>query len=249
MNRENTQICLVFAMGMEMGPFLKRGQLLRRWTRGKAAFREVFFEGDRLLVVRCGIGPERASQALAHLEHLPAAVISVGTAGALVKDLRFLDLVLASETCADFDAQGPFQSDPALVDCLSRACCLAGRTFRIDRLVTTRKAVFNPEARGLLHQASEAAAVDMESYALAKAAKDLGVPFACVRVISDDFSSPSIPLRRSPRISWNSLTNIPADLEAMFRWSRFLLNFKRSIEVLPPVLVRFIRELRRVGPR
>ncbi len=364
MNREKPRLCLVFAMGMEMGPFLDRVQPVRRWSHGKAAYREVFFEGVRLLVVRSGIGPQRAASALGHLGPRPDLVLSVGTAGALIEDLRVGDLVIASETVASYESDGPLVSDSALVDLLARACAKEGksfvalqreagiqrrssgeiaglggqisrsarrndeggtslayqhqrvgiprvegyvgghsppahpseggqwqslasgprgkgqadsvffinparfkeedyrpladrnmrhipgepgRNFCIDRMVTARDAVFSPEERTRLCEATRAAAVDMETYALASVAANLGIPCACLRVISDDFRSPRMPLRRSPRISWNRPLAIPWDLLAKFRWSRFLNKFERSIAILPPVLVRFIRELKLEG--
>ncbi len=368
MNREKPRLCLVFPMGMEMGPFLDRVQPVRRWSHGKAAYREVFFEGSHVLVVRCGIGPERAASSLRNLGERPDIVVSVGTAGALCDDLRVGDLVIASDVVAVYESDGPLVSDPALVDLLALACamqgkgfvalqreagthrtpsgdlsrdmtpydagdpsltrphqgvrplaeslsqndcirsgrtgtsanpgswsgagtgerrslksldfgfctndersagtvvgfknpnvCLTtppdrhrrhilarpGRSFCIDRLVTVRNAVFSVTDRIGLREETHAAAVDMETYALASVAKELGIHHACLRVISDDFSSPPMPLRRSPRISWNRPVAIPGDLRDKLRWSRFLKSFERSIAVLPPVLVRFIRELGR----
>ena len=170
-----------------------------------------------------------------------------GNCGPLAGDLRVRDIVLASETLADNTESKTLQSDPLLTDCLRRACLRDGRTFRIDRLVTVREAVFKQEDRRLLQRSSLAAAVDMESHAIAEAARGLGVPFGCIRVISDDFSSPTMPLSRSPRMSYNSVGAIAASVMARWRRRRFLRQFEGSIEVLPPVLVRFIRELRRTA--
>ncbi|MEW6348433.1 MAG: hypothetical protein AB1646_05190 [Thermodesulfobacteriota bacterium] len=332
MNREKPRLCLVFAMGMEMGPFLERVQPVQRWSHGKAAYREVFFEGSHLLVVRCGIGPERAAASIKNLRERPDILISVGTAGALTDDLRVGDMVIASETVSTCESGGPLVSDAALVGLLALACakegkslvspqlfgatnheltdkrvvrspslktedlsspvtvhgetgivypasCATGRGiaphdagnqsvprlprgdlplndnranrvptqpgqgFCVGRVVTVRDAVFSPEERARLRHATQATAVEMETYAIASAANDLGVPHACLRVISDDFRSPPIPLRKSPRMAWNRPLAIPGDLVAKLRWRRFLKKFERSIAELPPVLVRFMREL------
>jgi hypothetical protein len=54
------------------------------------------------------------------------------------------------------------------------------------RILTARKIINDPEEKRTLGKRQEAAAVDMESAIIARHCTERGVPFGCVRVISDD---------------------------------------------------------------
>jgi hypothetical protein len=53
--------------------------------------------------------------------------------------------------------------------------------------------VLTPEARRDLHLRTGAVAVDMESAAAAQACAEAGLPFACLRAVSDDSQTPFPP--------------------------------------------------------
>jgi adenosylhomocysteine nucleosidase len=242
MNRENRMLCLVFPLGMEAGPFLRRVEIVRRWTKGKATYREVFFEGTRLLAVRCGIGPHKAGAAIRNLGVAPSAVISVGTAGALDPDLQVGDLFIAAETVFEDDPATVLPCSSDLSGALRTACVKEGVQFKTGRLITVSAAVFPTEDRIRLHRQTGAAAVDMESHAMGLQARAMGVPFACLRVVSDDVQASRLPrkpdlkqLKREPR-------HLPSALSALVHLWRFMRNFRQSVNQLHPVLVRFIRE-------
>jgi nucleoside phosphorylase len=242
-NKENSGLpCLVFPMGMEQYPFLNRVEVRKRWKRGNAILREVFFEGRLLLLVRCGIGPDRAAAAIRALDVRPSAILSVGTAGGLVPDLRMGDLVVSSETVYGHEPERIMKWPEHLVDAVSRACHREDCRHKIARVVTVRDAVFPRDDRQRLHQVTGAVAVDMESHALGLEASRLGVPFAALRVISDDLHSPPLPDSRSTRIQWKTPQKLPETIASKWRRRCFLKRFKSSIEALHPVLVRMIRE-------
>ncbi len=242
-NKENSGLpCLVFPMGMEQYPFLHRVEVRRRWKRGHAIFREVFFEGRMLFVVRSGIGPERAAAAIRELEIQPTAILSVGTAGGLVPDLRVGDLVISSETVYSHEPKHIMKWPEHLVNAVSHACHREDRRHEVARLVTVGDAVFSREERERLHYATGAIAVDMESHALGLEASRLKIPFTALRVISDDFYSPPLPDSRAVRIQWRTPQKLPETIALKWRRRSFLRRFKSSIEVLHPVLVRIIRE-------
>jgi adenosylhomocysteine nucleosidase len=240
-NRENRPICLVFPMGMEMAPFMRRVEVKSRWTRGKATYRIVYFEGRLLLTVRCGIGPVRAAAAIKTLEIEPSAVIAAGAAGSLVEDAYIGGLVVATETVWADGVDSPLPCDPSIVARLARACEAEATPARSCRVVTADRAVFAPESRRRLHRDSSAHAVDMESHAIALEARKLGVPFSALRVLSDDMRSPELP-ERIRKIGRNNLAGISRHLAALWRWSRFIRDFRRVVELLPPILIRFVRE-------
>lgn len=247
MNRENESLCLVFPMGAEAYPFLQRVEVRSRRRAGSAVYREAFFEGSTFSIVRCGIGPRRAAAAIRSLDRKPAAVVCVGTAGALVKDLKFGDIVVAGETVSG-DAPGSVVGwSDDLVEDLGNSCVAEGMYHRIVRLATVSSAVFTGEGRKHLHDCTGAHAVDMETHAMGIEASNLGVPFAALRVISDDLSSPPLTGRQGLKDVWKSPRDVPGRLLEAYRWWRFVGRFGRAVELLHPVLVRMLRDAGRTG--
>ncbi len=242
MNRENGMMCIVFAMGMEAYPFLRRVEVTQRWRKGSATYRRVFFEGHVLLAVKSGIGPVKAHAAIERLNMRPSAILSVGTAGALAEGLSVGDIVVASDTFSEKEADAPLGCSPVLQQALGRACEKEELGFRRGSLLTMPKSVFRTEDRQRLHAATGALAVDMESHALSRQARKLGVPFACLRVISDDIYSGSLPSKPNVGHMWHYPLKAPAILRSILQLRKFLRNFRAAIHVLPPVLVRFIRD-------
>lgn len=122
-----------------------------------------------------GVGAQRAVRALeaAVSERRPDLVVSAGFAGALDPSLRVGDVVRASRV---IDEQGGTET----------VADGDGRTLlSLDRVASV-------EEKRRLHAATAAHAVDMESLALARRARELGVRFAAIRAISDpaDFALP-----------------------------------------------------------
>jgi adenosylhomocysteine nucleosidase len=229
-------------MGVEAYQFLRRVEVRRRWKRGKATFRNVFFEGREFLVARCGMGPERAASAIRNLDEAPSAIICAGSAGGLVPDLGVGHLVVSSETVADHDPADVVLAHPPLVEKVTAACRRENKHFSTGRVVTVRNAVFPREDRQRLHDETGAYAVDMESHAIAVEAMKRSVPFTALRVISDDLNSPPLPDYRDFKRIWRKPLELHRRLPELWRWRVFLKDFRRAVSALHPVLVRVIRE-------
>jgi adenosylhomocysteine nucleosidase len=141
-----------------------------------------------VLVVETGVGHERMSRALDWLlqkpaiggsAYVPRLVISAGFSGALQEDLRVGDLILGTEVIAadgichkvtwPGDAVGGGQSP-----------------LRRGRLVTVTRTIAAPEEKRALARQHGALAVDMETGTIARRCAEQGIPFACIRAISDD---------------------------------------------------------------
>jgi nucleoside phosphorylase len=246
MNSEMRTLCLVFPMNIEAAPFLERIEVRREWSSGKARYREVFFEGHHLLIAKCGVGPERAAACVRALHSRPAAILCVGTSGALVPELALHNLVISSETVNAAQPDQILPSSEFLVKRVADAVTCEDLCHSIVRLATSNAAVFHRRQRELLHRSTGAHAVDMESHSIAVEAHKLGVPFASLRVISDHVDSPPLPDPTALRGFWRSPRRLPSNLKGALRWGRFIRNFRRSVRILPPVLVRFIRNWHRL---
>lgn len=228
-------------MGLEAYPFLKRVEVRGRTRIGRSVYRDAFFEGSHLKIVRCGIGPNRAKESIRNLTVRPSVIISAGTAGSLVDGVRVGELIISSSTVSAEHPQNEVTASPGLVRALQDACCKEGLPHRVSRVVTSGTPVFNRDDRLNLGRATEAEAVDMESHLIGEEAARLGVPFAVLRVISDDTASPPLPDVRSLREIFGHPTKVAENLMAVRRWWMFMANLRRSVELLHPVLVRLIR--------
>lgn len=239
---------MVFPMGVEAFPFLQRVEVTHRRRIGKAVYREALFEGMWLSILRSGIGPVRAVEAIKNLPVEPSLMIAAGSAGGLVPGLKFGDMIVSSQTVAGDVPAEPVSCPSQLVDAAVHACEKEGMTYRVVRLTTVSKPVFRRAERERLHRETGAHAVDMESHAMGMEARRQGIPFVSLRVISDDVDSPSLDDRRGFKNFWQRPLEVPKRLPAAMRWWRFVKDFKRAVNFLPPVLVRLLRESHRMRP-
>lgn len=111
---------------------------------------------------------------------LPRArgLISFGLCGALDPDLGVADLVVADGVVGE---DGERAADAAWTAALRAALPHA----RAGLAASGEAIVGSVEAKALLRRASGAAIVDMETHAVAQAAREAGIPFAVVRAVSD----------------------------------------------------------------
>ena len=146
-------------------------------------------------------------------------VISAGFAGAVRDDLRAGDLFLAENF-----------SDPHLLSAARRT--LAKRALHVAKLFTSPKVINSPAERSSIAQASDAAAVDMETEVIAAECKARGIPLLSLRIISD---TPSQPLPAAPDILFNME-------QQQTEFSRLFLHFLRNPSAVPRLL-RFARQV------
>src|SRR5207248_4056081 len=98
-----------------------------------------------------------------------SAVYSIGFCGALVESLRVGDIVVAGEV------RNGARSYPASAP---RGLPATAIVASIDHVALTAAEKSNLRATG-------ASVVEMEAAGVARAAEDLGVPFYCIRAVSD----------------------------------------------------------------
>lgn len=161
---------------------------------------EIRIAGNRIRLCLCGIGKARAAMTLAHIcaTECPELVINLGTAGGLVEDQRFEELILA-ERCAYHDLCFDVR-EPVSQETQAFSARLSERLLRLMEQSLTEVSI--PYRRGLLVSGDQfietreqistikdrypdAVAVDMESNALAQTAKLYRLPFLALRGLSD----------------------------------------------------------------
>lgn len=180
--------------------------------------------GDDALVIRCGIGRERAARAArALLDAGAGALLSWGTAAGLSRELEHGDLVLATDVVSrdghHYTADGAWRQR-LWQSVASSGRCHAGGLAEADGVL------IGADDKLRLHTLSGALASDMETAAIAEAAHTAGVPMLIARAVSDSVNSrvPSCALAAVNADGdvdvggclWQ-LIRTPADLPALLR--------------------------------
>jgi adenosylhomocysteine nucleosidase len=181
--------CIVFALRREARAFSREfpphqqfpGAPCRAWFQGPSWL--------TVLVLETGIGARRTEQALTWLlgkpvfenvPYRPKVVLSAGFAGALKDRLRVGDILLATEV-ADTEGRRWPTTWPAE---------LPGGEWRPPlhrgRLLTASRPIGSAEEKQTLGRLHDCVAVDLESATVARLCGQGGVPFGCLRAISDD---------------------------------------------------------------
>jgi nucleoside phosphorylase len=175
-------------------------------------------------VLHTGIGLEAAGRTLraALVQEKPAWVLASGFAGGLDPALRPGDLLAAENFSA-----------PALLPHLPA-------TVRHGLLHSAATAIHTPEEKARLHQATRAAAVDMETAALAAACAEAGVPLLALRLISDAHDEP-LPLPVD--IAWDFATQRPRRAAIL----GYLLRHPSAVVPLVQFLIRLPQLQRRLA--
>jgi adenosylhomocysteine nucleosidase len=210
-------LAFVAAERRELDGILSRaaGAARLRWPVEFA--REFVLNGQAAIAVADGPGPKLAGCALDAIRERREirAVVSVGYCGALKPGLDANDIAVATRV----------NNRVARMPEVARAFT-AGPVLSADRVVTSVE-----EKSGLAR--TGAIAVEMEAEALAERAESWGVPFYCVRVVTDT-AAEALPL------DFNALR----DAGGRFRRWCILLAALRRPAVLAPRLVRLDRRCR-----
>jgi adenosylhomocysteine nucleosidase len=181
--------CILFALRRESRAFRREFRPHQRFPGAPCA---AWFCGPAwltVLVLETGIGAEPTQAALewllaqpvlGNVPYRPKVILSAGFSGALHDNYQIGDILLATEVV---DAEGRHWpvTWPAELP--------AGEwqpPLHRGRLLTAAQLVGSPDQKRALGRQHEAAAVDMEGAVVARLCSRHGIPFGCVRAISDD---------------------------------------------------------------
>jgi nucleoside phosphorylase len=189
--------CLLFALRRETLGFVRRFPKATVINGAPCAARIHDAFQQSVLVMETGVGPLRAERALdwlgTQMHFQPQCILSVGFAGALQESLRVGDLISASEV---MDERGnhwpcnPIHPMPQASRERKRPEHERKRpeksSVHTGRVLTVPRLIGDPEEKSGLGQRYAVQAVDMESATVAAWAASHGIPFGCLRAISDD---------------------------------------------------------------
>lgn len=198
------------ALPTEAGYLIDRLARVRRYKARSLTVTEGELEGRVLAVVVSGVGLASARRGASHLldGHRPRLLVSAGFAGALDPDLNRNDLAVPRTVV---NAAGEaVEIDGSLADA-------APAIRRVDRLLLVDRVITESSEKGRLRDEHGADLIDMETFGVAVVARDRGVPFVSLRVVSDDARS-ELPPEIARLLNASGSYRVGAALRAI--WSR-----------------------------
>jgi adenosylhomocysteine nucleosidase len=170
---EVATLLVVAAEARELRGIVRRCRRVSRLGWPVAYARAGELNGNRLLLVANGPGPELAARAVAaaFARCRPDAVVSAGYCGALDQALAAGELFVARKVEA---GNASFEAAPVA----------GGRSCRCGTLASVERVASTVAEKRRLRQGG-ASAVDMEAGAVALEAQRAGLPFYCIRAVLD----------------------------------------------------------------
>ncbi len=221
-------ITLTFALPAESSAFIRRltGRKSRRQTGLTICSGRM--GGHEVEVIHTGVGKVAAGENLGEYLNTrhPTLLISSGFAGAARSNFRVGDLLLV-----------PNFSESSLLALARRA--LRDQNVHEVKLFTASGMIDSAEEREQIWRGQEAAAIDMESEAIAAVCAKRGVLMLSLRVLSDTPRHPfplpgellfDLERQRTPmaRLLWHLLLH-PRDLPKLIAFARQIARARRAL--------------------
>lgn len=209
-DRRTAQLAIVHSTSIEIDPFLKQCDRIRKYTGpNHFVFRGGFWRDYRIAFVQVGMGTQRAAAGTLEMlaTHAPQWVLSVGFSGGLQPELKVGDIVVGNATIDPQRTEIPMTlkmpADPA-------------RGLHVGKLLTVDQVAKSAQSKQQLGQETGALAVDMESSAVAGVCREKKVRFMAVRVISDDVDH-TLPDEALTILSDRGAIQVGAAVSALFK--------------------------------
>ena len=159
-------------------------------------------EGRPVVAAVCGIGKVYAAMCAQTmiLRYAPDAIVNIGVAGTLTKDLGVMDIAIAGQVCQhdmDTSALGDpvglvsgadriyFPADLTIVGTLEQCADTLGFRHSTGTIASGDQFIHTPEKKQYLSEQFGAIAAEMAGGSVGQVCFVNGVPFAALRTISD----------------------------------------------------------------
>jgi adenosylhomocysteine nucleosidase len=263
-------ITAVAALESELVGIRRQMKIASSLSVGEALIEEGWLAGQECLLVRCGMGRQRAERALRYVlqRYEPSAVLSLGFCGALAARLHAGDLVVCSQLLALLTMPSPLRPAPP-VSVLNCDDYLVRRALHVEmppawglahhlRLrrrmqpvgggcLTVPSAASHRQVKEWLSWNFTGAIVDMESFWLGSLACEAGVPFLAVRSVSDPLTESLPPLDglvdAFGRTKKRAMSRyVIGHPVATFELARLGLHARRAQKSLTSFVVNFLKD-------
>jgi len=184
-------IAILGAMEEEIKELKHRMRVEKAYRFKKSWIYEGMFQSKKVLLVKTGVGKQKALEAIEHVfdKFSINTVISTGFGGALVDHLKIGDVVLYSSLSSTEGKENNLDLSTHTVPIYQKIVRLSqpgsGCRYLYGKGVTTGEICATPEARVRLFREYSSTVVDMESYWIARVALNWRIPCVVIRSISD----------------------------------------------------------------
>jgi adenosylhomocysteine nucleosidase len=187
-------IAVLVAMSMEAAPLAGRMEDVRPEVKAGKKFLRGRVGGVEVVLHRCGAGMRRATAGARALieNYAPRALLNYGVSGGMAADVALNDTVVAL-SC--YPASGKYAGAGGAIPTDAGLAAFAAGLLPRARLAPVSSSaglILRKGRKARIVAKSGAACMDMESYAAAKTARELGVPLLVLRCISDTVEPASL---------------------------------------------------------
>lgn len=212
--------------------------LLKEVDAGKIALKNGFricearYGHENVLIVETGPGKKRAKRATESVlkENPISGIVSLGFAGALNEGLAVGDLVLCQTLfCQAGNSKEPCYCNSDWVSATLTRAKQKGIALQEGSSVSVRMPVCDIADKEALASEFPAAVVEMESYWIGQVAHSRGIPFICIRAISDALGDSLPPFGRLKNAdgSWRKGEAVSYFLPKLWRLAKLAFLYNR----------------------
>ncbi|MFA4874057.1 MAG: hypothetical protein WC956_07105 [bacterium] len=179
-------LAVIAALDDEIKTVVARMSVDARVHVRPALFMRGMYDHRPLLLCRSGLGLAAMEHAINYMlcNYRPGFCLHVGYCGGADPALAPGDIVIASSV-VDACTEHRLDADPANVERAQRICADMKLRCRTGGIATVEELVASPHEKAFVGTKLAAAAIDMESTALAAACAAVGVPYLVVRAVLD----------------------------------------------------------------
>jgi len=183
-------VAVLAAMGMEAKHLVSRMDGARTVEIAGKKYTLGQINGTEVVLHQGGMGLDKAEAgARALMEFQPDVLVLFGMSGGIVPEIGLYETVIASGVYPAWkDDWIAIETDAALQSLAAEVL----EDARVASIATGDKMTWRKKDYDRISRACGAVAVDQESYAVAKAARELGVPLLIIRSMSDTYDNTSL---------------------------------------------------------
>jgi len=164
---------------------------------GKGTYLRGRLKGKELVIARSGAGISKANFLATEMVDTfsPRIIISTGSCGALQEQINREDVIIGDEIL--FKRGGIAEGERNYIETFLPDRAVNKKVYdylkgsshssvHLGRIISINKFIYQKKTKEELYHRYKAIAVEMESGGIAQVAKEKGVPFIAVKVVSDD---------------------------------------------------------------
>lgn len=213
------------------------------------------FLSKDVLIIQSGAGISRAKSVVSKVfdNFLPRIMISTGSCGALIESLRKEDVVIGSEIVfkrggisgkGDNDTES-FCPEIKLTEKVYRLLKDSSLSVWQGKILSIGKFIYQRETKKMLSQRYNVIAVEMECGGIAQIAREKGLPFIAVKVVSDELRGKLLDYNRLADFNGNLIIEKALPFFFLRPWEifwalKFYLDLQRTYNRLYIVLEKIL---------